>query len=81
MIDIKVTPKPQPTIKDLLREIDRLQKSEAVRIAEKEIQVRGDLDARITALRAMEKRGMEILDAGVDAEFLRGMVGATDFGC
>lgn len=81
MININIVPPSQPTIKDLLRQIDRLQKSEAVMIAEKELQVRGDLEARITALKALEKRGMEIIAAGVDAEFLRGMIGGTEFGC
>lgn len=73
--------KEERTIKDMMRELERLQKSRFVAIAQQDIRVRAQLEAQLQELRALEKRGREIADADVDVQFLSQFIDVPDFGC
>lgn len=59
------------TISEIEREIERLQKSEAVRLARKEQKIYNKRKAYMGALLALEKRGKELEAAGITMDNMR----------
>lgn len=59
------------TIAEIEEEIERLQKSEAVRLARKEQKIYNKRKAYMSALLALEKRGKELAAEGVTMDNMR----------
>lgn len=59
------------TIAEIEEEIERLQKSEAVRLARKEQKIYNKRKAYMSALLALEKRGKELAEQGVTMDNMR----------
>ncbi len=72
--------KDERTIKDMMRELERLQKSRFVAIAQQDLRVRAQLDAQLRELRALEERGREIVGRDVDVQFLSQFIDVPDWG-
>lgn len=72
--------KDERTIKDMMRELERLQKSRFVAIAQQDLRVRAQLDAQLRDLRALEQRGREIVGKDVDVQFLSQFIDVPDWG-
>jgi hypothetical protein len=73
--------KEERTIKDLIRELERLNRSRYVALARKDAEVRKQLEAQLEELHALEERGKAIADADVDVAFLDSLVEGPDWGC
>lgn len=72
--------KDERTLKDMMRELERLQKSRFVAIAQQDLRVRAQLDAQLRELRALEERGREIVGRDVDVQFLSQFIDVPDWG-
>ena len=60
------------------REIERLTGTEAVRLARKELRLKYKRRQALYQLRALEKRGKELLDAGITYENIEEMMQAAE---
>ena len=69
-MNIPTPEKTEKTLKDLVRELDRLKESRFVALAVKEQEVRNELETRIAYLHNLEQRGKEIVGRGVDTELI-----------
>lgn len=72
--------KEERTIKDMMRELERLQKSRFVAIAQQDIRVRAQLEVQLRELRALEERGKAIVGRDVDVQFLSQFLDVPDWG-
>lgn len=66
------------TDEDVEREIARLNKNPAVKLAEKEIALRYQRRKRLYNLRCLEKRGIELARAGITPENIEEMFAAAE---
>lgn len=61
---------------DVEREIERLNKSEAVALAKKAMRLKNRRRQRMYQLRDFEKKGKALMEAGITAEMLEAMYAA-----
>ena len=72
--------KDERTLKDMMREVERLEQSRFVAIARQDILLRQRIGAHLDELRRLEARGKEIVGKDVDVQFLSQFIDTPDFG-
>lgn len=66
------------TDEDVEREIERLTSTDAVRLARKELRLKYKRRQQLYQLRSLEKRGKELMDAGITYENIEEMMQAAE---
>lgn len=66
------------TDEDVEREIERLTSTDAVRLARKELRLKYKRRQQLYQLRNLEKRGKELMDAGITYENIEEMMQAAE---